>query len=123
MSEDLQARLEIDRVCWRVAGLLNSIALLRCGSSPYPFRDLVLCVSHVSYASCFSVPFSCEMPVPATAIVQDLQFQALRRAAKLGVQASLADTMMRDAAIIDEQDLVANFINLTVECKLVGLSL
>ncbi len=59
------------------------------------------------------------MPVPATATVQDLQFQALRRAAKLGVQASLADTVMRTtgpgAAIIDGQDLVADFIDLTAD--------
>jgi hypothetical protein len=58
------------------------------------------------------------VPIPAaTATIQDLQFQALRRAAKLGVQAALGDTVMRttgpDSAIIDGQDLVSDFIDFT----------
>jgi len=57
------------------------------------------------------------VPVPVTATIQDLKFQALRRAAKLGVSAALSDTVVRTtgrhAALIDDQDLVSDFVDLT----------
>ena len=57
------------------------------------------------------------VPVPQRATVQDLQFAALRRAARLGITATLADTVLRTvgphAAVIDGDDLVQDFIDLT----------
>ena len=59
------------------------------------------------------------VPVPSTATIQDLQFQALRRAARLGVQVGLGDTVVRttgaEAALVDGQDMVSDFIDLTAD--------
>jgi len=57
------------------------------------------------------------VPVPINATIQDLKFQTLRRAAKFGVTASLNNTIVRTrgrhAALLDDQDLVSDFIDLT----------
>lgn len=57
------------------------------------------------------------VPIPERATVQDLQFAALRRAERLGITATLAETVIRTvgshAAVIDGDDLVQDFMDLT----------
>lgn len=54
------------------------------------------------------------LSIPRNAKVQDLQFAALRRAARFGIQATLADTVIRTtgprAAVLFGEDSLADFM-------------
>lgn len=57
------------------------------------------------------------VPLLPTARVQDLQFEALRRAARRGIHASPADSELRTSgpnpSILDEEDYVVDLLPLT----------
>jgi len=57
------------------------------------------------------------VPLLPTARAQDLQFEALRRAAKRGIHASPADTELRTSgtnpSIVDEEDYIVDVLPLT----------
>jgi len=58
------------------------------------------------------------VPLLPTARAQDLQFEALRRAARRGIHASPADTELRttgaNPSIVDEEDHIVDFLPLTM---------
>jgi hypothetical protein len=65
----------------------------------------------------FSNGLCVAVPLLASARAQDLQFEALRRAAKRGIHASPADTVLKttgsNPSIVDEEDPIVDVLPLT----------